>query len=98
MTPAGPLTRAVPSVNGELRFAVQNHKHFFNGVVEVMADAGSRRNLTSMKKIELRGYGATIEQGRKRHRPLRRHAPAGCGLNLAGSVCAMRRDKSACAA
>ena len=54
-------------LDGELRFTVQDHEHFFDDVVEVVTDAGARRNHAAMEKIELRGQRAAIQQRPERH-------------------------------
>ena len=76
-------------VDRELRFAVEDHEHLLDDVVEVMADAGARRNDAAMQEVELRRDRAAIQQRRERHVPAppwtadrRRYA--------AGSVCAIR--------
>ena len=54
-------------VDRELRFAVEDHEHLLDDVVEVMADAGARRNDAAMQEVELRRQRAAIQQRRERH-------------------------------
>jgi hypothetical protein len=56
------------SIDRELGFSVENDEHLFDGVVEVVANPGSRRNLAAMQEIELGRNSASVEKGRERHR------------------------------
>jgi hypothetical protein len=38
------------TIDRELRFPIENDEHFFDGVVEVVANTGSRRDLAAMQK------------------------------------------------
>src|SRR4030095_11977358 len=55
------------TIDRELRFPIENDEHFFDGVVEVVANTGSRRDLAAMQKIEFRRNSASGEKGRERH-------------------------------
>ena len=61
------LDRGRAPVDGELRFAVENDEHLFDDVVEVVADAGARRDHAAMQEVEFRRHGAPVEQRRERH-------------------------------
>ena len=41
------------SVNGEFRFAVEDHEHLFIGVVEVMANTAAGHDLTPMHEVQI---------------------------------------------
>jgi hypothetical protein len=50
------------AIDRELRFSVENDEHLLDGVVKVVADAGSRRDHAAMEKVELGRDGPAIEE------------------------------------
>jgi len=62
-----PLDGGGASVDGELRLAVEDHEHLLDHVVEVVADAGARRNHAAVQEIELWCDGAAIQEHGERH-------------------------------
>ena len=54
-------------VDGELGFSVENHEHLLDGVVEVVADAGTGRYHAAMQKVELGRHAASIEKRSECH-------------------------------
>ena len=61
------LDRGGTAVDRELGFSVEDDEHFFDDVVEMMADARAGRNHAAMQEVELGRHGAPIEQRREAH-------------------------------
>ena len=55
------------AVDRELGFAVEDHEHLFDNVVEMVADPRAGRDHAAMQEVELGRHGAPIEQRREAH-------------------------------
>src|SRR5437588_554235 len=57
------LEQRCAPVNGELRFAVENHEHLFTIVMEVMPNAALRLDDAAVQEEQIGIQAVTIEQG-----------------------------------